>query len=71
MMALYAKATHSASHKMLAQQAFNFALYAIDTDGCPGQTALRKYRGGWQEDAHTDVIHNFMDAIEAFPEWGK
>ncbi len=25
--------------------------------------------GGWQEDCHTDVIHNFMDAINAVPEW--
>ncbi|MCK9404766.1 MAG: hypothetical protein M0Q26_15335 [Chitinophagaceae bacterium] len=25
--------------------------------------------GGWQEDCHTDVIHNFMDAIKAVPEW--
>jgi hypothetical protein len=56
---------------MLSRQAFNFALYAINDDGCPGQTALRPYRGGWQEDAHTDVIHNFLDAIEAYPEWGR
>ena len=26
-------------------------------------------RGGWQEDCHTDVIHNFMDALQAVPEW--
>ena len=25
--------------------------------------------GGWQEDCHTDVIHNFMDALKAVPEW--
>jgi len=25
--------------------------------------------GGWQEDCHTDVIHNYMDAIKAVPEW--
>jgi hypothetical protein len=25
--------------------------------------------GGWQEDAHTDVIHNFVDAIVAYPDW--
>ena len=25
--------------------------------------------GGWVEDCHTDVIHNFMDAIKAVPEW--
>ena len=27
--------------------------------------------GGWQEDAHTDVIHNYVDALRAFPEWGE
>jgi hypothetical protein len=56
---------------MLAYEALNYCLYAIDNDGCPGQSAVSPRRGGWQEDAHTDVIHNFMDAIAAFPEWGK
>ena len=27
--------------------------------------------GGWQEDCHTDVIHNFMDALNAVPEWAN
>ncbi|MDP2336995.1 MAG: glycerophosphodiester phosphodiesterase family protein [Bacteroidota bacterium] len=27
--------------------------------------------GGWQEDCHTDVIHNFMDALKAVPEWAN
>jgi hypothetical protein len=27
--------------------------------------------GGWQEDCHTDVIHNFMDALKAVPEWAS
>jgi hypothetical protein len=71
MLALASKAWDAPALKMLSRQAFNFALYAINDDGCPGQTALRPYRGGWQEDAHTDVIHNFLDAIEAYPEWGR
>ena len=25
--------------------------------------------GGWQEDCHTDVVHNFMDAISAVPQF--
>src|SRR4030095_2236756 len=25
--------------------------------------------GGWQEDCHTDVIHNYMDALKAIPAW--
>jgi hypothetical protein len=24
--------------------------------------------GGWQEDAHTDVIHNYVDALRATEE---
>jgi hypothetical protein len=68
-LAMYARVTGDPAYKSLARQAFNFALYAIDDDGCPGQCALYRGRGGWQEDAHTDVIHNFMDALEAFPEW--
>ena len=27
--------------------------------------------GGWQEDAHTDVVHNFVDAMDAYPAWGR
>ena len=68
-LAMYCAATGSGEYKGLAWQALNYCLYAIDDDGCPGQSALTRKRGGWQEDAHTDVIHNFMDAIAAFPEW--
>ena len=70
-LAMYSAATGSAEYKGLAYQALNYALYASDTDGCPRDNALRAGRGGWQEDAHTDKIHNFLDAIAAFPEWGK
>ncbi len=70
-MAMYAAATGSKPYKLLAREALNFCMYAISRDGCPGQTALYTVRGGWQEDASTDVIHNFMDAIAAFPRWGR
>jgi hypothetical protein len=70
-LAMYSAATGEKTYKMLAYEALNFCLYAIDNDGCPGQSAITPRRGGWQEDAHTDVVHNFMDAIAAFPEWGK
>jgi hypothetical protein len=46
-------------------------LYGIDEDGCPRDSLIENKRGGWQEDAHTDKIHNFMDALRAFPEWGR
>ena len=70
-LALYARAAHSPAHAAAARQALNFAEYAIHEDGCPGDTAIRPTRGGWQEDAHTDVIHNFVDALTAFPEWAN
>jgi alpha-beta hydrolase superfamily lysophospholipase len=52
-----------------AQQALNFTLYAIDDRGRPRDLCKSAVAGGWQEDAHTDVIHNYIDALRAFPEW--
>jgi len=56
-------------YKELAYRNLTWIMYHIDSDGCPahqpGDKKLR--RGGWQEDCHTDVIHNFMDAIAAVP----
>jgi hypothetical protein len=58
-------------YRDMAYRNLNWMTYYIDSDGCPGaltgETEWRK--GGWQEDCHTDVIHNFMDAIAAVPEW--
>ena len=70
-LAMYSAATGSDEYKNTAYEALNFCLYAIDNDGCPGELTINKKRGGWQEDAHTDVVHNFMDAIKAFPEWAN
>jgi hypothetical protein len=71
-LALFAKATGSDEFKGLAWQALNYALYSIDDDGCPSEAVWKgKRRGGWQEDAHTDKLHNFVDAMTAFPEWAK
>ena len=65
-LAMYTSATGSDEYKALALQALNFATYALNTDGCPCERAgFSPCRGGWQEDAHTDKIHNFVDAIEA------
>jgi len=69
--AMYATAVNSDDYKKIAYEALNYCFYAIDEDGCPAQSVKYRQRGGWQEDAHTDVIHNFMDAISAFPEWAK
>ena len=71
-LAVYSKATGSNEFKGLAWQVLNYALYSIDDDGCPSEAVWKgKRRGGWQEDAHTDKIHNFVDAMTAFPEWAK
>ena len=71
-MAMYAAAIGSEDYKKIAYEALNYCLYAIDNDGCPGHmVGINGRRGGWQEDAHTDVIHNYMDAIHAFPEWAQ
>jgi hypothetical protein len=71
-LAMFARATGSDEFKGLAWQAMNYALYSIDNDGCPSEAVWKgKRRGGWQEDAHTDKLHNFVDAMTAFPEWAK
>ena len=65
-LAMYTAATGSDEYKSLAIQALNFGTYAVNDDGCPCDRAgFAPCRGGWQEDAHTDKIHNFIDAIVA------
>jgi hypothetical protein len=70
-LAMYSRATGSDEFKAVARQALNYCLYAVNEDGCPGDLALTHGRGGWQEDAHTDKLHNIVDAMNAFPEWAK
>jgi hypothetical protein len=48
----------------------DFTLYSIDEQGRPRDLFTNPSPGGWQEDAHTDVVHNFADALQAYPEWG-
>jgi hypothetical protein len=69
-LALYAKATDSEALASEARQALNFTLYSVDEQGRPRDLFKNPGLGGWQEDAHTDVIHNYADALRAFPEWG-
>ena len=69
-LALYAKATGSARLAGEARAALNFTLYSIDELGRPRDLFTNPVPGGWQEDAHTDVVHNYVDAIGAFPDWG-
>jgi hypothetical protein len=70
-LAVYSKATGSKQYELVAREALNYIIYAVNDDGCPRDLPARDGRGGWQEDAHTDKIHNFVDAMTAFPEWGK
>jgi hypothetical protein len=68
-LAMYAKATHSEWHRLRAYQSLTILQYAINDDGCPKDQTLQAGRGGWQEDAHTDKVHNLVDVFAAFPEW--
>jgi len=70
-LAMYGAATGSDEYRLVARQALDFAIYATDVDGCPCEQAQFPCRGGWQEDAHTDKLHNFVDAMRACPEWGR
>lgn len=70
-LAVYTGATGSAEYKLGACLALTLGLYAVDEDGCPWQSVTARGRGGWQEDAHTDRIHNLIDALKAVPEWAR
>jgi hypothetical protein len=70
-LAMYADAVDSAALAGEARQALNFTLYSIDEQGRPRDLPQSRQPGGWQEDAHTDVIHNYVDALNAFPQWGS
>jgi hypothetical protein len=70
-LAAYAKAVGAKDLASEARQALNFTLYCVDAQGRPRDLFSNPAPGGWQEDAHTDVIHNIVDAIEAFPQWAE
>jgi hypothetical protein len=69
-LAMYANSV-DAAFAAEARQALNFTLYSIDAAGRPRDLPQSGQPGGWQEDAHTDVIHNYVDALNAFPRWGS
>jgi hypothetical protein len=70
-LALYANAVGSSTLADEARQALDFTLYSIDEQGRPRDLFKNPVPGGWQEDAHTDVIHNYVDALRVFPQWGE
>jgi hypothetical protein len=69
--ALFYAAGGGEKYKDMAFRNLNWMTYFIDSDGAPAQRAeaSNDTRGGWQEDCHTDVVHNFADAMAAVPEW--
>lgn len=69
MLARYAQATRSPALAEEAREVLNFVLYAVDEQGRPRDLPSHDAPGGWQEDAHTDVIHNVLEALRAWPEW--
>lgn len=69
-LALYSRAVGSEVLAREARMALDFTLYSIDGSGRPRDLYSNPAPGGWQPDAHTDVIHNYADAVTAFPDWG-
>ena len=69
-LAMYAQALGLPDLADEARRALNFTLYSIDEHGRPRDLNQSAAPGGWQEDAHTDVIHNYVDALRVFPHWG-
>jgi hypothetical protein len=69
--ALFYAAGGGDEYKEMAYRNLNWCLYAIDDDGCPSHLPRveKNRRGGWQEDCHTDVMLNFVDALASVPEW--
>jgi hypothetical protein len=69
--ALFYAAGGGEQYREMAFRNLNWMIYFIDNDGAPAQRAdaSNTTRGGWQEDCHTDVVHNFADAMTAVPEW--
>jgi hypothetical protein len=44
-------------------------IQAIGADGCADDLAFEAGCGGWQQDAHTDKVHNVLTVLQAFPGW--
>ena len=70
--AMFYAAGGGEQYRDMAFRTLSWITYFIREDGVVcDQTGewhwLRE--GGWVEDCHTDVIHNFMDALKAVPEW--
>jgi len=71
--ALFYAAGGGEKYKEIALRNLNWVTYFIDSDGGPAAMCdVKEWRkGSWQEDCHTDVVHNFIDALNAVPEFRK
>jgi hypothetical protein len=69
--ALFYAAGGGVRYREIALRNLNWVTYFIDSDGGPAAMCDQKeYRkGSWQEDCHTDLVHNFIDAMNAVPEF--
>ncbi|MCK9638397.1 MAG: hypothetical protein M0R39_00685 [Prolixibacteraceae bacterium] len=58
-------------YREIALRNLNWVTYFIDSDGGPAAMCdVKEWRkGSWQEDCHTDVVHNFIDAMNAVLEF--
>ena len=70
-LSMYAAATGSERYARWAHETLSYGLYTTGADGCPSDSTRHDTPGGWQEDAHTDKLHNYMDALVAFPRWAE
>lgn len=69
--ALFYAAGGGERYREIALRNLNWVTYFIDNDGGPAAMCdLKEWKkGSWQEDCHTDVVHNFIDALQAVPEF--
>ncbi len=67
--ARYAALTGDADRRARAYMAIALLIQSVNSNGCPGHRALDGGCGGWQEDAHTDRVHNILAVLSAFPGW--
>lgn len=69
--ALFYAAGGGDEYREIALRNLNWVTYFVDTDGGPAAMCdLKEWKkGSWQEDCHTDVVHNFVDALNAVPEF--
>lgn len=68
--ALYYAAGGGEQWREIARRNLNWVTYFVDNDGGPAAMCSRTEwkKGSWQEDCHTDVVLNFVDALVAVPE---